>query len=677
MADTRYSAFISYNHRDKAWATWLHRGLERYRIPRALRGRETRLGALGDRLPPVFRDRDELAASGDLAASVRAGLEAAATLVVVCSPAGAASRWVNEEIRTFIDWGRGDAIRLIIVDGEPNAADPARECLPPALRALPAEPLAADARKGHDGPADARLKIIAGVLGVPYDELRRREAQRRVRRLTLLATAAVAGLVLTSGLAAVAWLSRNEAVRQRTLAERRTLTAERTLDFVKSMFRVSDPLEAKGAEISAREVVDRAAVRLERGLADQPAVRADLGLTLAEVYRTMGLLPRAGGMLRRSLAIPHGDAELRVRQLAAVAETQLDLGDAEAALANVRRGEAALARIADADPATRARLLVGRGQALSALGDRAGAEKSVRAALAIDAARAEARSVYVPFDLEVLGNIALDAGDRDAAKPLFERALAMRLRSEGPMSPAVNDDRNNLASIAFLVGDLARAERLFRANLASDERVLGPDHPDLATTLNNVARAALDQRRFAAAAPLLERAVAINERAGRGGHEDMAFLTSNLAIARRHLGETAAAEALFVRALAIARARGHRTLGPILADLAELRCATGRAGEGLALIPEAAAASARDYPGDAWRRAWVENVRGGCLLRAGDRAGGAAALRRSTPVIAARWRAGTLYGGDAARRLASLARQVRGGSAPSSAASRVSTTLTS
>ena len=73
MADKRYSAFISYNHRDKAWATWLHRGLERYRLPRALRGRTTRLGVLGDRLPPVFRDRDELAASDDLAGSFRPG----------------------------------------------------------------------------------------------------------------------------------------------------------------------------------------------------------------------------------------------------------------------------------------------------------------------------------------------------------------------------------------------------------------------------------------------------------------------------------------------------------------------------------------------------------------------------------------------------------------------------
>ena len=82
----RYSAFISYNHRDRRWATWLHRALELYRIPKRLRGRPAPFGVTGDRLPPVFRDRDELATSSDLGESVRSALAESATLVVICSP---------------------------------------------------------------------------------------------------------------------------------------------------------------------------------------------------------------------------------------------------------------------------------------------------------------------------------------------------------------------------------------------------------------------------------------------------------------------------------------------------------------------------------------------------------------------------------------------------------------
>jgi len=106
----KYAAFISYNHRDRKTAAWLHRALETYRVPKPLWGRPTALGVLGKRLPPVFQDREELAVSTDLAASVRAALEASASLIVICSPDGARSRWVNEEIRAFSALGRRERI---------------------------------------------------------------------------------------------------------------------------------------------------------------------------------------------------------------------------------------------------------------------------------------------------------------------------------------------------------------------------------------------------------------------------------------------------------------------------------------------------------------------------------------------------------------------------------------
>jgi hypothetical protein len=102
----QYSAFISYNSRDRRIATWLHRALERYRVPKRLHGRASRLGPVGARLPPVFRDRDELAASADLGEAIRAALANAATLIIICSPGAVASYWVNAEIRAFIALGR-------------------------------------------------------------------------------------------------------------------------------------------------------------------------------------------------------------------------------------------------------------------------------------------------------------------------------------------------------------------------------------------------------------------------------------------------------------------------------------------------------------------------------------------------------------------------------------------
>jgi len=229
----RYKAFISYSHEDRAWARWLHRALETYRVPGRLVGRTTPMGVVPRRLAPVFRDREELATATSLGAVIQAALGAAATLVVICSPAAARSRWVNEEILAYKRLGRADRILCLVVAGEPNASDTPdaglEECFPEALRfALDAdgaltdqreEPVAADARPGGDGRTGAKLKLVAGMLGVGLDELRQRDQQRRHRRLLGISAASLAGMVLAGFLALNASVARQDAERNRENAE--------------------------------------------------------------------------------------------------------------------------------------------------------------------------------------------------------------------------------------------------------------------------------------------------------------------------------------------------------------------------------------------------------------------------------------------------------------------------
>jgi tetratricopeptide (TPR) repeat protein len=643
----RYSAFISYNHRDRDWAVWLHRALERYSVPQRLWGRPAPWGEIGQRLPPVFRDRDELATSSDLASSVKEALGDSVFLVVVCSPNSARSKWVDEEIKTFIAAGREKFIRLIIVDGEPHSPVPERECLPPSLiRDGAPEPLAADVRREGDGKQAAKLKVLAGILGVPYDDLRRREAARRQKRLAAFAVAASVGFLIMAALTVFAFISRADAVEQRQLAERRAITAERTVDFVKSMFQLADPEEAAGASITAREIVDRGAARLDSPeLNREPMVKAELGVTLAEVYGALGLFRQSDALIRRTFAIQHGEPATVARQLNALGQSQLRLGEYDAAEGTFRK---AWARAGTASDATRSLILNGLGQTLSNLEKYKEADRVLRRALAIDRARGD--HVYVAYDLEALAQNQFYEGNLDGAQPLSLEALALRRRYQGPLSPGVSDNLNMLGEIAYMRQDLPAAERYFRGNVAVDEKVLGPGHPDFATTLNNLARVLIERRRFAEAAPLLERATAIGLRERGEEHSYMTFVFSNLAIARRHMGRNREAEALFEQAIAAARQNQHRILGPSLADLAEVRCATGRPREGLALLDEAARVTRADYPDKPWRSAWVENVRGECLLRSGQRHEGRRAIAKSSPVIIQSWPAGTLFAVEAKRR---------------------------
>lgn len=229
MPECRYKAFISYSHQDEGWARWLQRALESYRVPKGLVGSQGAYGEIPSRLGAVFRDRVDLSSGRDVEGSVRLELEAAETLVVICSPVAAQSPWVNKEIRAFKAQGRPDRIYALIVDGDPQATDPAEQCFPESLIAgedgTALEPLAADARKWADGKVLAKLKLVAGILGARLDDVRQREMHRR-RRNRILYAVTVATVVLLTTILSVT------TVTNRKMAKQRLANAEELVGFM-------------------------------------------------------------------------------------------------------------------------------------------------------------------------------------------------------------------------------------------------------------------------------------------------------------------------------------------------------------------------------------------------------------------------------------------------------------
>jgi hypothetical protein len=244
-SDYKYKAFISYNHKDTEWADWLFKALDRYSVPKRLRGTVGRDGPVIDRLYPVFRDRDEMPSSADLNSQVQVALEQSAYLVVICSPNAAASRWVNEEILAFKRMGRAGRIFGVIIDGTPNAGDepsleelerrasesprrtypPSVECFPRALKYTLSgervEPFAPDVRKEADGLEGTRLKTIAALLGVDFETLKRRDLEARRASLRRRIAIALAVIVALVGTLAAAWmlsLSNNDIQKYRFTA---------------------------------------------------------------------------------------------------------------------------------------------------------------------------------------------------------------------------------------------------------------------------------------------------------------------------------------------------------------------------------------------------------------------------------------------------------------------------
>jgi hypothetical protein len=217
-APFKYTAFIGYAHADQNVAAWLHKALEGYRIPKDLQGAAGRDGPIPKSLFPIFRDRDELSSSPDLSQAIQDGLKTSAYLVVLCSQAAARSRWVNQEVIEFKKLGRADRIHALILDGEPGATPDKGGCFPQALisklsdvDALIPDPthevLAADLRPDGDGKEEAKLKLIAGLLGIPFNSLRRREAAAARKRLLVTQAIAASMLLLAIAAGVGGWLT--------------------------------------------------------------------------------------------------------------------------------------------------------------------------------------------------------------------------------------------------------------------------------------------------------------------------------------------------------------------------------------------------------------------------------------------------------------------------------------
>mgnify|MGYP005839377505 CR=1 FL=1 len=175
----------------------------------------TPVGPVPARLHPIFHDRDVLPAAGDLLAQIAAALADSAYPVLISSPASAASKWVNAEVETFLKLDGCDWLLALII--ATDRADPKRTCFPPALAGM--EPIAADWRPAHDSERAGLLKLVAGLTGVRFDDLVRRDAQRQAKRARAVAGGTSAVAVAMGALAFVAVDARNEAQLRQAEAE--------------------------------------------------------------------------------------------------------------------------------------------------------------------------------------------------------------------------------------------------------------------------------------------------------------------------------------------------------------------------------------------------------------------------------------------------------------------------
>jgi tetratricopeptide (TPR) repeat protein len=482
---TEYAAFISYSHADHAIARWVHRALEAYRFPKVLVGIDTHVGPVPTRLPPIFRDRDELPASANLGEELAAALSASRFQIVLCSPRAAASKWVNEEVITFKRL-HGEARTLaFIVDGEPYAGG-ADECFPPALRfrlapdgtlsEVQAEPIAADIRPGKDGRRLALLKILAGLSGLKLDALARRDVQRRQRRMVYLTSASLSIAVVTAGLAVYA-------ESQRRIADRQRLTSERSLEFLIGTFEIANPATENPRTIPVLSVLDRVSKRAGTELKDEPAVSARLLQTTGDIYFNLGLTRESERDLRASVALQPSLSEGRARAMLKLSALAYRRGDAQASAALIDEASRSYRPNDPAAPALDALVAERRAMVAFIEGRYAAAAEGLEAAAALYQALPEDHREDLARTWLNEGRALVRQRRYDEADRLFDKTADIYVARFGKNHVLTADVIRNQALADFESGNLARAEQRNGRALDIYNKVFDGDHPVLGAAL--------------------------------------------------------------------------------------------------------------------------------------------------------------------------------------------------
>ena len=299
MEQQKYCAFISYRHQspDDVIAKALHTAIETYGVPAGIRKKTGK-----KKLGRVFRDQEELPLSANLGSDIETALDSSDWFIAICSPRYLESRWCLRELDYFMQKKGRDRVLAVLVEGEPETSFPEvlRFSMDEAGNRTEVEPLAANLR-GSDWKKklkDEKLRLLAPMLSVTFDELKRRERQRAIRR-TFTVSAAV--LVAAAGLGI--FLAVNHA-RQERLREEAALQAA----IAEEQRARAEEEQRQKEEQAAIAEAERQRAEEEQRKAEEERLRAEEEQRQKELERKNAIYNDLGERLERaSAALKNGE----------------------------------------------------------------------------------------------------------------------------------------------------------------------------------------------------------------------------------------------------------------------------------------------------------------------------------------------------------------------------------
>ena len=370
------------------------------------------------------------------------------------------------------------------------------------------------------------------------------------------------------------------AVRERERAVRERERSTAVSEFLQDVFRISNPEEARGETITARELLDGGVKKINQSLANQPEMRAEMTEVMGRVYRSLGLYKKARELLNESLRV--------YRKTVAKDDLRIAYNLHNLAIL------------------------------LHEVNDEAAAEPLIREALEIQRKQKNTHNLEYAVGLTNLGAYLDSQGKLDEAEALYEESLEIKKALKVDQKDIVTSI-NNLGKLYQTRGNYAAAERYYKESLTIRRKLAkGRPDEDVATGLNNLASLYEDLNKLDEAEALYRESLEMRHQLYKNEpHPKLALGMANLGHVRQARGDAAEAEALYRGALTIADQvelpADHAYRATFLRHLAFALLSQGKVPEAEARARESVAIFRKKQP-DSSKLADAESVLGSCLM---------------------------------------------------------------
>lgn len=322
--------------------------------------------------------------------------------------------------------------------------------------------------------------------------------------------------------------------KERDKAELESQKAKEVAGFLKDIFKLSDPYEARGDTITVRELLDKGSFKIHRELSDQPDVKATMLNIMGQVYENLGLYEKSEALLKEALdirrKIKYNNIDVG-KSLNSLGQLYLTKGEYEKAKPLLEEALSVYENLSETNYENYADAIDNSAWYSNVTGNYNRSDSLYALAIKVLKENSKDKNEMLFVTMNDLALNYHEEGKYEESESLFKETLELQKKLYGEKPhPEVSTTTYNLAELLRDRGNYDEAERMFKSSLKMDIQLNGQEHPDVAYSLQGLASIYRLEGNFKEAEKLYLQVLSMRKKFLGDEHPDVAYATYNVGL---------------------------------------------------------------------------------------------------------------------------------------------------